>query len=55
MILCLYLIYLLRRPITWLFIAVFVAVALSPPVNYLNRYMKRGFAIGLVYLAPARA
>ena len=49
-ILVLYLIYLLRRPITWLFIAAFVALALSPPVNYLNQYMKRGFAIGLVYL-----
>ena len=36
-ILCLYLIYLLRRPITWLFIAMFIALALSPPVNYLNR------------------
>ncbi len=49
-ILALYVIYLLRRPITWVFIAAFVAVALSPPVNYLNGYMKRGFAIGLVYL-----
>jgi predicted PurR-regulated permease PerM len=49
-VLCLYLIYLLRRPLTWLFISVFLAVALSPPVNYLNRYMKRGFAILLVYL-----
>ncbi len=48
---CLYLIYLLRRPLTWLFIAMFLAVALATPVNYLNRYMKRGFAIGLVYLA----
>jgi len=50
-VLALYLIYLLRKPLTWLFIALFLAVALSPPVNYLNRYMKRGFAIGLVYLA----
>jgi predicted PurR-regulated permease PerM len=49
-VLCLYLIYLLRRPLTWLFIAVFLAVALSPPVNYLNRFMKRGFAILTVYL-----
>ena len=49
-VLCLYLIYLLRRPITWLFIATFLAVALSAPVNYLDRYMKRGFAIALVYL-----
>jgi predicted PurR-regulated permease PerM len=47
----LYLIYLLRRPITWLFIAMFLAVALATPVNFLNRYMKRGFAIGLVYLS----
>ena len=48
--LCLYLIYLLRKPITWLFIAMFLAVALSPPVNFLNRYMKRGLAIAVVYL-----
>ena len=49
-VLCLYLIYLLRKPLTWLFIATFLAVALSTPVNLLNRYMKRGFAIALVYL-----
>jgi predicted PurR-regulated permease PerM len=49
-ILCLYLIYLLRRPITWVFIAMFIAVALSPLVNRLSHHMKRGFAIGLVYL-----
>lgn len=48
--LSLYLIYLLRTPLTWLFIATFLAVALSRPVNFLNRYMKRGFAIALVYL-----
>ncbi|HZO58783.1 MAG TPA: AI-2E family transporter [Solirubrobacterales bacterium] len=50
-VLLLYLIYLLRKPITWLFIAMFLAVALSAPVNALNRHMKRGFAIGIVYLA----
>jgi predicted PurR-regulated permease PerM len=50
-IVCLYLIYLLRRPITWLFIAMFIAVALSPLVTRLSRYMKRGFAIALVYLS----
>jgi predicted PurR-regulated permease PerM len=49
-ILCLYLIYLLRRPITWLFIAMFIAVGLSPVVTRLSRHMKRGFAIALVYL-----
>jgi len=49
-ILCLYLIYLLRRPITWVFIAMFIAVALSPLVNRLSRHMKRGFAIAIAYL-----
>jgi predicted PurR-regulated permease PerM len=49
-VLALYLIYLLRRPIGWLLIATFLAVALSGPVNVLNRRMKRGFAIALVYL-----
>jgi predicted PurR-regulated permease PerM len=48
--LSLYLIYQLRTPLTWLFISVFLAVALSPPVNFLNRYMRRGFAIFAVYL-----
>jgi predicted PurR-regulated permease PerM len=31
-------------------IALFLAVALSGPVNFLNRYMRRGFAITIVYL-----
>jgi predicted PurR-regulated permease PerM len=46
----LYLLYLLRRPITWLLIAVFLAVALSPLVNRLATRMKRGLAITVVYL-----
>jgi len=46
----LYLLYLLRRPIGWLVAAIFLAVALSAPVNQLNRHMRRGFAITLVYL-----
>jgi predicted PurR-regulated permease PerM len=49
-VLCLYLLYLLRRPITWILIATFLAVALAPAVNTLNRHMRRGFAIALVYL-----
>jgi predicted PurR-regulated permease PerM len=49
-VLCLYLIYLLRQPITWVLISVFLAVALSRPVNYLNRFMRRGLAIATVYL-----
>ena len=46
----LYLLFLLRKPISWLLIAIFLAVALSPPVNYLNRRMKRGLAIAITYL-----
>jgi len=47
----LYLLYLVRRPISWLLIATFLAVALSGPVNFLDARMKRGFAITIVYLA----
>ncbi len=46
----LYLIYLLRKPLGWLLIATFMAVALSGPVNFLHRHMKRGLAITIVYL-----
>jgi predicted PurR-regulated permease PerM len=50
--LCLYLIYLLRRPITWLVIAAFIAIAMSGPVNLLHRRIKRrGIAIAIAYLA----
>ena len=48
-VLTLYLIYLLRKPIGWLLIAMFIAIALSGPVNYLDRHMRRGFAIAIVY------
>ena len=47
---CLYLIWLLRRPISWILIAAFLAVALSGPVNYLARSMRRGFAVTIVFL-----
>jgi len=46
----LYLIYLLRKPIGWLLVATFLAVALSGPVNFVQRRMKRGLAITVVYL-----
>jgi predicted PurR-regulated permease PerM len=46
----LYLVYLLRRPIGWLLVATFLAVALSGPVNALDKRMRRGLAITLVYL-----
>jgi predicted PurR-regulated permease PerM len=54
-VLCLYFIYLLRKPITWVLIALFLAVALSPAVNFLNRYVRRGLAIAGVYLAMLAA
>ena len=46
----LYLLWRLRKPISWLLISTFLAVALTPPVNRLARHMKRGFAIALVYM-----
>jgi predicted PurR-regulated permease PerM len=49
-VLTLALMYLLRRPLTWIFIAAFIAVALSGPVSFLSRRMRRGVAIALVYL-----
>jgi predicted PurR-regulated permease PerM len=49
-ILCLYLLYLLRKPIGWIVIAGFIAIALAGPVQVLSKRMKRGFAIAIVYL-----
>jgi predicted PurR-regulated permease PerM len=51
-VLTLYVIYLLRKPLTWIFIAGFIAVALAGPVNFLQAQgMPRGPAVGLVYAA----
>src|SRR3954471_7041227 len=49
-VLLLYIIYLPRKPIGLVLIAAFIAVALSGPVNYLDRHMRRGFAITIVYI-----
>jgi predicted PurR-regulated permease PerM len=49
-VLALYLVYLLRRPITWIFIAGFIAIALSGPVAFLQRRVRRSAAVALVYL-----
>ena len=46
----LYLLWQLRKPISWLLISIFLAVALSPAVNRLAAHMKRGLAITVVYL-----
>src|SRR4051812_20750366 len=51
-VLSLYLVYLLRRPLGWLVVATFLAIALSGPVNWLHRRLgRRGPAIALTYLA----
>jgi predicted PurR-regulated permease PerM len=49
-VLALYILYLLRKPLSWLIIAAFLAVATAGPVNFFQRYMKRGLAIAFVYL-----
>jgi len=49
-VIAIYLIYRLRTPIGWLVLASFIAIALSGPVNLLNRRMRRGFAIATAYL-----
>jgi predicted PurR-regulated permease PerM len=46
----LYLIVRLRKPLTWIFIAGFLAVALAGPIQFLSRYIKRGFAVAAVYI-----
>ncbi len=47
----LYLLYLLRRPLGWLVIATFLAIAMSGPVNWLHRHLgRRGPAIALAYI-----
>ncbi|MCX6385592.1 MAG: AI-2E family transporter [Solirubrobacterales bacterium] len=43
--------YLLRQPLEWIFIAGFIAVAVSGPINLLERRMPRPIAITIVYLA----
>ena len=47
--LAVYVVYLLRKPIAWLIIAAFIAVAVSGPVRVLARHMPRGLAIAAVY------
>jgi predicted PurR-regulated permease PerM len=49
-VLALYLVYLLRKPLTWIVIAAFIAVAISGPINRLSRHMRRGFAVLIAYL-----
>jgi predicted PurR-regulated permease PerM len=49
-VLALYLIWLLRKPLGWVFIAGFLAIALTGPVNLFSRVMPRRLAIAVTYL-----
>lgn len=49
--LTLYTIILVRETLWWIAIATFVSVALSGPIAALSRYIRRGFAIAIVYVA----
>jgi predicted PurR-regulated permease PerM len=44
------LVYALRRPLTYLFVACFLAIALARPVAFFEQRMRRGLAIATVYL-----
>ena len=48
-VLALYVIWLLRTPISYVLIAIFIAVCASAPVNVLSRRMPKGAAIAIVY------
>jgi predicted PurR-regulated permease PerM len=48
--LAIYLLYLVREPLSYLFFGAFLAIAVSGPVNLLSRKLPRGLAIALVYL-----
>jgi predicted PurR-regulated permease PerM len=45
-----WLVYLLRGPLSWLAIAGFIAVAVSGPVGRLEKHMPRGLAVTAVYV-----
>jgi predicted PurR-regulated permease PerM len=46
----LYVLYLLRRPISWIVLATFLAVVLAGPVTRLNHHMAQGWSIAITYL-----
>jgi predicted PurR-regulated permease PerM len=45
----LYILYLVRQPISYILLALFIATATSPLVGALSRHMKKGYAIAIVY------
>jgi predicted PurR-regulated permease PerM len=48
--LAIYLLYLVREPLGYIFLGAFLALAASGPVNLLSRKLPRGLAIAVVYL-----
>ena len=48
--LAVYILYRLRQPLSWIVLATFLAIAMSGPVNLLERHMRRGFAIAVAYV-----
>jgi predicted PurR-regulated permease PerM len=50
-VLAVWLVYQLRKPIGWVVVAGFLSIAMSGPVNRLEKFMRRGFAIGVSYFA----
>jgi predicted PurR-regulated permease PerM len=48
--LALYIVYLVREPLSYIFLGAFLAIAASGPVNLLSRKLPRGLAIAIVYL-----
>lgn len=50
-VLSLYLLWQLRVPLSWMVLAGFLAVTVTGPVNFLSRYVRRGWAIAITYLA----
>jgi predicted PurR-regulated permease PerM len=48
--LALYIVFLVREPLSYIFLGAFLAIAASGPVNLLSRKLSRGLAIAIVYL-----
>ncbi len=48
--LALYILYRVRKPLSFIVVAGFIAIAMTGPVNLLQRFMKRGLAVATAYL-----
>ena len=48
--LAIFIIYRVRKPLSFVVVAAFIAIAMTGPVNLLQRFMKRGLAIACAYV-----